>query len=155
MGQAYKEMARIILAGMAAAVLLAFAAGSVLLPGLGEQMDVPGVEYAAYQDFTQTMDVCGRKAPEIIRKGPWKWDAGEEISISQVFSGVDVEGNTVDVEVAGLLDEEKNSRMEFYQKEGNRLIISEKGAYILELRAVDREYKEAVKRFALLVGGGK
>ena len=155
MGQAYKEMARIILAGMVMVALLVFVAGSVLLPGLGERMDVPGAEYATYQDFAQTMDVCGREAPEIIRIGLWKWKAGEEISISQVFSGMDVEGNAVDVKVLSLWDEEKNSRMEFYRKEGNSFIISEKGVYFEELQAVDREYKTAVRRFALLVGGGK
>ncbi len=68
MGQAYKEMARIILAGMVMVALLAFVAGSVLLPGLGERMDVPGAEYATYQDFAQTMDVCGREAPEGRRR---------------------------------------------------------------------------------------
>ena len=68
---------------------------------------------------------------------------------------MDVEGNAVDVKVLSLWDEEKNSRMEFYRKEGNSFIISEKGVYFVELQAVDREYKTAVRRFALLVGGGK
>lgn len=133
--------------------LLVFAAGSALLPKLGQEMDIPGTEYRGYQDFAQTKSVCSRKPPKIVRKGSWRWNEGEEIGIGRIFQGTDAEGNAVYVEVADVIDEKGNSRIGHYHRGGHKLVGLEKGMYLLELRASDTEHKVSVKRFALLVQG--
>lgn len=70
-----------------------------------------------------------------------------------MFEGTDAEGNLVEVELVGIWDEGKNSRMELYQREGKRLAGLESGIYLLELRAMDGERRTAIGRFGLLVEG--
>ena len=94
MKQAYREMAGIMTAGIVMVFLLVFAAGSALLPKLGQEMDIPGTEYRGYQDFAQTKSVCSRKPPKIVRKGSWRWNEGEEIGIGRIFQGTDAERGT-------------------------------------------------------------
>ncbi len=69
MKHAYREIGKIVLAGIVMVSLTAFVAKGWLLRELGNKMDTPHREYEKYQDFASTKAVCGREAPEIVRKG--------------------------------------------------------------------------------------
>ena len=153
MKHAYREIGKIVLAGIVMVSLTAFVAKGWLLRELGNKMDIPHREYEKYQDFASTKAVCGREAPEIVRKGSWRQKQGEAIPIADMFEGTDAEGNPVEIELVGIWYEGKNSRMEHYQREGKRLAGMESWIYLLELRAMDGERRTAIGRFGLLVEG--
>ena len=63
MKQIFRVMSDMVVPGIAAL------AGMSLLPRLGQHMDVPRENYSGYGDTAQAKIACGRKPPQIVRKG--------------------------------------------------------------------------------------
>ncbi len=153
MRQGYQAVAGVLIAGIALVALLAFATGDFLLPSLGRQMDVQTEDYSEYADSEKSREICERTPPVIARKNLRAWEVGEKIWVSDVFEGVDEEGRQTEIKVSDILDEAGNRRMELCQEEAKCVAFPERGAYQVEVRAVDGERKQTAKRFVLIVDG--
>lgn len=151
MKQIYRTMGGILLPGIVLGALLAIIAGTALLPRLGRQMDIVSADYKGYEDARETKIICERKMPKIIRRDSRVWRTGEDIRISQVFEGVDAEGNETEIQVLDIQDENGNSRMDNYQRAEHKAVFSECGIYLIKLQTMDEQRKTVIKKFVLLV----
>lgn len=151
MRQNYKVMAGVLLAGIVMTALLAIVTDTSLLTEIGRCMDVPVIGYSNYQDSWQMKAACERDAPKIICKNVKIWKPGDEILLDGMFEGRDAEGNPTEIKVSGIRNQDGESKMECYKKEEGKMIFSEKGMYLLELQATDKQNKSGRKCFILLI----
>ena len=151
MRQSYKIMAGILLAGIVMTALLTIVTDTPFLPELGRRMDVPVIDYSAYQDSCRMRAACEREAPEIICRDIKVWKPGDEILLAGMFVGRDTEGNPTEIEVSDIRSQNGDSKMECYQKEEGKIVFSQKGMYLLELQTTDRQNKSGRKSFILLI----
>lgn len=150
MKQIFRVMSDMVVPGIVCAALIAALARMSLLPRLGQHMDVPRENYSGYGDTAQAKIACGRKPPQIVRKGPGNCRVGEEFPLGDIFQGMDAAGNPINIQVLDIRDSQGIRRMDCYRKVGNKLLFPTKGAYLLELQAVDGQRKMARKKFVLL-----
>lgn len=144
-------MAGVLLAGIVMTALLAIVADTSFLAEVGHHMNIPVIDYANYQDSWQMKAVCERDAPKIICRNIKIWKPGEEILLAGMFEGKDAEGNPIEIKVSDIRNQDGESKIECYKKEEGKMIFSEKGMYLLELQATDRENKSGRKCFILLI----
>lgn len=150
MKQVYRVMSDIILPGIVCAALFGLIGGISLLPRLGQQMEVPKEDYSSYADARQTKEICARKPPDVVRKGFGVYQPGKEILLDQVFEGVDADGKKASLQVLDIRDKDGASRMDCYQGTGNKMSFPKRGAYLVEVQAMDGQRKSVVKKFMLL-----
>ncbi|MCI9492595.1 MAG: hypothetical protein HFH42_05625 [Lachnospiraceae bacterium] len=150
MRQVYRVMSEIILPGMICAALFGAIMGISLLPRLGRHMDIPTEDYSSYEDASQVKEICARQPPKIVRKGFGVYQPGEEILLSQIFEGIDTDGNETSLQVLGIWDKDGIGRMDCYQEAGHKVSFPKRGAYVLELQAMDGQRKSSIQKFVLL-----
>lgn len=150
MKESYRIMAGILLAGLIFAALYSVLSALSFSDRLGEHMDVPEECYKDYADSGEIKKICSRKSPEIIRQTSKIWKPGEEIQITQVFEGRDAEGIQTEIKVLDIQDEHGNDRMDCYDRAAHKMVFSERGMYLLELKTTDGQRKSAVRKFVLL-----
>ena len=150
MKESYRIMAGLFLAGLGFAAIFAGISALSFTDRLGEHMDIPEERYEDYGDARKIREICSRKSPEIIRRTSKVWKPGEEIRITHVFEGTDAEGLQTEIKVLDIQDESGASRMECYDSAEHKVVFSERGMYLLELKTTDGQKKSAVRKFMLL-----
>ena len=151
MNRVFQELSGWIVTVLVFAALTVILAGGSLLERIGQRLEVQGEDFSRMADSEAVAAVCERKEPVIHFIGKRVWEAGESISVSQVFEAVDAEGTKLDLTVLDITDQEGNSVIGCYREGMQQAIFLERGVYTFLLKAIDRERKSCTEKISILI----
>ena len=146
-----EEYGEMLVGGVVAGMILALIFSAGLLSVVGKRTQLQKKDYSNYQDFQNFSKVCQRTAPKIFYNEQKQWYAGDIISIEEIFSGEDAEGEKLAVEVQEIVDKSGNNQMKMYQQETQKVIFPEAGIYVFKLRVQDKEKRYTVEEIEIPV----
>lgn len=153
MKKVYETVSELLLPAAVFLAVMAILAGAAVFNRIGKRMEVPGEDYALMGDTQAVQSLCERESPKIWCAGKKRWNAGEVISVSEVFASADAEGNGLEVTVVDITDQDGISEAGCYQEETGQAVFPVRGVYTFSLLAMDGERKRSIERISLLVDG--
>lgn len=131
--------------------VLAILAGASLLGRIGTRMEEPGEDFSQMEDSRAVQVLSERELPKIRCVGKKLWDVGEALPVPQTFSGIDAEGNPMEVTVLDITDQDGESVVSCYSKENGQAVFDRRGVYTFLLAATDGQRKRSTGRISVLV----
>ena len=153
MRKVFETISDVVLPAVVFLAVLAILLGSSLLGRVGARMEEPGEDFSQMGDSYAVQAFSERKLPEIRCIGKKLWDVGEVLSVSQTFSGIDTEGNSLEVTVLDITDQDGVSVIGCFSKESGQAVFASRGVYTFLLAAVDGQRQRSVGRISVLVDG--
>lgn len=146
-----EEYGEILVGGIAAVMILVLLFSAGLLSGIGNRAQLQKKDYKNYQDFKVFSELCQRETPQIFYNEQKQWYAGDMISIEEIFSGEDTDGETLSVQIQKITDKLGNNQIEMYQQETGKITFAEAGVYVFKLRVQDKEKRYTVEEIEVPV----
>lgn len=151
MNRVFQELSGWIVTAIVFAALTVILTGGSLLEKIGQCLEVQGEDFSRMADSEAVAAVCKRKEPVIHFIGKRVWEAGESISMYQVFEAVDAEGAKLEIIVLDITDQEGNCVIDCYREDMQQAIFLERGVYTFLLKAIDRERKTCTEKMSILI----
>lgn len=146
-----EEYGEILVGGIVAVMILVLLFSAGLLSVIGNRTQLQKKDYKNYQDFKVFSELCQREAPTIFYNEEKKWYAGDMISIEEIFSGKDTDGEILSVQVQKITDKLGNNQMEMYQEKTGKITFAEAGVYVFQLKVQDKEKRCTVEEIEVPV----
>lgn len=146
-----EEYGEILVGGIVAVMILVLLFSAGLLSVIGNRTQLQKKDYKNYQDFKVFSELCQREAPTILYNEEKKWYAGDMISIEEIFSGKDTDGEILSVQVQKVTDKLGNNQMEMYQEKTGEITFEKAGVYVFQLKVQDKEKRCTVEEIEVPV----
>lgn len=153
MKEVFEAVPDMVLPAVVFLAIVSILVGAALFDKIGKRMESEGEDFTRMSDSQAVQDLCERESPLIQCIGKKRWDVGEKIAVAKIFAAADAEGNSVDVMVLDITDQDGFSVIESYQKDTGHAVFSRRGVYTFSLAAMDGQRKRGTGKFAVLIDG--